>query len=186
MRNKKDDLSNLIYKIKQYILLDRMKDPFIHKARVSVIQIFKDRIKKNQRVVMLKKMLPERNDKNGHDTILKYLGRWKLNAEKLRERQNKFKKALETIEKRNLIDKIKIINAACLMKKLFSNIPKIKCPTLLVWGTLDEAVDVSGAYELEGLIKDAGVVIYENCTHYAYLERLGQTINVLNSFLKED
>ena len=36
-------------------------------------------------------MLPERNDKNGHDTILKYLGRWKLNAEKLRERQNKFK-----------------------------------------------------------------------------------------------
>ena len=64
LRNKKDDLSNLIYKIKQYILLDRMKDPFIHKARVSVIQIFKDRIKKNQRVVMLKKMLPERNDKN--------------------------------------------------------------------------------------------------------------------------
>jgi len=54
LRNKKDDLSNLIYKIKQYILLDRMKDPFIHKARVSVIQIFKDRIKKNQRVVMLK------------------------------------------------------------------------------------------------------------------------------------
>ena len=105
LRNKKDDISNLIYKIKQYVLLGRMKDPFIHKARVSVIQIFKDRIKKNQRVVMLKKMLPERNDKNGHDTILKYLGRWKLNAEKLRERQNKFKKALETIEKRNLIDK---------------------------------------------------------------------------------
>ena len=41
---------------------------------------------KNQRVVMLKKMLPERNDKNGHDTILKYLGRWKLNAEKLKEK----------------------------------------------------------------------------------------------------
>ena len=71
-------------------------------------------------------MLPERNDKNGHDTILKYLGRWKLNAEKLRERQNKFKKALETIEKRNLIDKIKMINAACLIKKLFSDIPKIR------------------------------------------------------------
>ena len=104
LRNKKDDISNLVYKIKQYILLDRMKDPFVHKTRVSVIQMFKDKIKKNQIVVMLKKMLPERNDKNGHDTILKYLGRWKLNAEKLRERQNKFKNALETIEKRNLID----------------------------------------------------------------------------------
>ena len=40
-----------------------MKDPFVHKTRVSVIQMFKDKIKKNQRVVMLKKMLPERNDK---------------------------------------------------------------------------------------------------------------------------
>ena len=98
-----------------------MKDPFVHKTRVSVIQMFKDKIKKNQRVVMLKKMLPERNDKNGHDTILKYLGRWKLNAEKLRERQNKFKKALETIEKRDLIQKVNRINAAILMKKLFND-----------------------------------------------------------------
>lgn len=64
-----------------------------------------------------------------------------------------------------------------------NQVSNIKCPTLLIWGTLDEAVDVSGAYELENLIKDAGVVIYENCTHYAYLERLGQTINVLRSFL---
>jgi len=55
LRNKKDDISNLVYKIKQYILLDRMKDPFVHKTRVSVIQMFKDKIKKNQRVVMLKK-----------------------------------------------------------------------------------------------------------------------------------
>lgn len=60
---------------------------------------------------------------------------------------------------------------------------KIKCPTLLIWGTLDDQVDVSCAYELENLISDAGVVIYENCTHYAYLERLGQTINVIQSFL---
>ncbi len=62
-------------------------------------------------------------------------------------------------------------------------VTKIKCPTLLIWGTNDQAVDVSGAYELESLIKDAGVVIYDNCTHYAYLERLGQTINVLRSFI---
>ena len=34
---------------------NRMKDPFVHKTRASVIQMFKDKIKKNQRVVMLKK-----------------------------------------------------------------------------------------------------------------------------------
>ena len=59
---------------------------------------------------------------------------------------------------------------------------KIICPTLLIWGTLDKAVPIERAYELEKLISDAGVVVYEGCTHYAYLERLGQTINVLRSF----
>lgn len=63
------------------------------------------------------------------------------------------------------------------------DVKKIKAPTLLVWGTNDEAVDITRAYELEKLIKDAGLVIYEGATHYAYLENLGQTINVMKSFL---
>ena len=83
-------------------------------------------------------------------------------------------------------------NASPLMRQILvetvnydirNQIPNIKCPTILIWGTMDEAVDIEGAYELESLIKDAGVVVYENCTHYAYLERLGQTINVMKSFL---
>lgn len=59
---------------------------------------------------------------------------------------------------------------------------KIKCPSLIIWGTKDEAVPYSNAKELENLISDAGVVTYEGCTHYAYLERLDQTIQVLKSF----
>ena len=83
-------------------------------------------------------------------------------------------------------------NASPLMRQILvehvnlditENVKKIKCPTLILWGTLDDAVPIERAYELEKLISDAGVVVYENCTHYAYLERLGQTINVLKSFL---
>ena len=62
-------------------------------------------------------------------------------------------------------------------------VKKIKAPTLLIWGTADEAVSIDRAYELEKLIPDAGLVVYENATHYAYLENLGQTINVMKSFL---
>ena len=62
------------------------------------------------------------------------------------------------------------------------DVKEIKCPTLIVWGEYDEAVPLSRAYELEKLIDNAGVVVYEGCTHYAYLENLGQTINVLRSF----
>ena len=63
------------------------------------------------------------------------------------------------------------------------DVKKITCPTLIVWGTEDKEVPIERAYELEKLIKDSGVVVYENCTHYAYLERINQTIMVLKSFL---
>ena len=63
-------------------------------------------------------------------------------------------------------------------------VQKITCPTLLIWGTNDEAVDISRAYELEKLINNAGLVVYEGCTHYAYLENLNQTIRVVDSFLR--
>lgn len=85
-------------------------------------------------------------------------------------------------------------NASPLMREIMVNtvndditesVKKITCPTLIVWGDLDDQVPVEDAYELETLIKDAGVVLYEGCTHYAYLERLKQTINVMNSFLGE-
>ena len=66
---------------------------------------------------------------------------------------------------------------------LTEDMKKIKVPTLIIWGTNDDAVPLEDAYDLEKLIKDAGVVEYEGCTHYAYLERLQQTINVLKNFL---
>jgi pimeloyl-ACP methyl ester carboxylesterase len=62
------------------------------------------------------------------------------------------------------------------------NIKKIKCPALLIWGTNDQAVDIKEAYLLDSLLSDSGIVEYQGCTHYAYLERLSQTISVLKSF----
>lgn len=83
-------------------------------------------------------------------------------------------------------------NASEIMRKILVNtvnydiskeLVKIKCSTLIIWGTNDEAVPIEDAYELEKIIKDAAVIEYEGCTHYAYLERLNQTVNVLRSFI---
>jgi pimeloyl-ACP methyl ester carboxylesterase len=60
----------------------------------------------------------------------------------------------------------------------------IKCETLIIWGSQDDAVDIKYAYELETIIPKAGLVVYENATHYAYLERLDQTKKVLKSFFE--
>lgn len=84
-------------------------------------------------------------------------------------------------------------NASPLMREILVNtvnlditeeVKKIKASTLIIWGTNDEAVPVERAYELEHLIEDAGVVIFDNCTHYAYLEELKRTINIMRVFLE--
>ena len=85
-------------------------------------------------------------------------------------------------------------NATPIMREILVNhvnlditedVKKITSPTLIVWGTHDFVVSINEAYELEKLIKDSAVITYPNCTHYAYLENIGQTINILNSFIKE-
>ena len=50
---------------------------------------------------------------------------------------------------------------------------------------MDSEVPIEEAYELENILKDAAVIKYEGCTHYAYLENLNKTINVINSFIGE-
>ena len=62
-------------------------------------------------------------------------------------------------------------------------VKNITCPTLLIWGDLDTAVPYKRAYELQNLIKDAGVVLFPGATHYAYLERIREVILVLDNFL---
>ena len=103
-------------------------------------------------------------------------------------------KSFEETAKR-LIGSTDYKNASEIMRKILvehvntdlrEEVTSIKCPTLLIWGTEDSAVKYSDALELESLMADAGLVTYEGCTHYAYLERLNQTISVLNSFIGSD
>jgi len=62
----------------------------------------------------------------------------------------------------------------------------IRVPTLLIWGTNDREASIEDAKYAEDIMDNAGLVIYEGCTHYAYLERIYQTIRVLRSFLEEE
>lgn len=83
-------------------------------------------------------------------------------------------------------------NASGIMREILVNhvnlditeeVSNIKVPLLIIWGTNDQAVPIEDAYELEKLVAGSGLVVYPGCTHYAYLENLGQTINVLKSFI---
>ncbi len=61
---------------------------------------------------------------------------------------------------------------------------KINVPVILIYGDLDSEVPEEDTKEYERLIPDCGLIMYEGCTHFAYLERLNQTINIINNFIK--
>lgn len=94
------------------------------------------------------------------------------------------KKHIGSVDYKNASKRMREILVDTVNLSIEDEVSKIKCPTLLIWGTNDQAVSIDDAKELEKLIPDCGLVEYEGCTHYAYLERLDQTINILNNFLR--
>lgn len=59
---------------------------------------------------------------------------------------------------------------------------KIEEPTLLIWGENDTEALVEDAKKLESIMIDAALIVLPG-THYAYLENLGQVVNILKAFI---
>jgi pimeloyl-ACP methyl ester carboxylesterase len=62
-------------------------------------------------------------------------------------------------------------------------LPQVQSPTLLVWGTEDDAVPAAHARIMEGLIPDAGVVLFEGAGHFAYLDQPDRFCRIVGHFL---
>ena len=69
---------------------------------------------------------------------------------------------------------------------LDEELPRIECPTLIVWGEHDTLVPAKDALRLEELIPDARRVMFERTGHVAMLERPERFNRVLATFLAED
>lgn len=61
--------------------------------------------------------------------------------------------------------------------------PKIEAPTLLIWGKEDTATPLSDAKKMEKLIPDAGLVAFEDCGHYSFLDNRPGFTAVLDNFI---
>lgn len=61
--------------------------------------------------------------------------------------------------------------------------PKIEAPTLLIWGKDDTATPLSDAEKMEKLILDAGLVVFEGCGHYSFLDNRNGFAAVLDNFI---
>lgn len=120
------------------------------------------------------------------------------------KRVSKKEKLLKTLKKLPLMDKVgeymkqyigstDYKNASKIMRETLVNVinrdlseeaKKIKVPTLLIWGSNDTEAPVEDAKKLEALLEDAGLIILEGFTHYAYIEALPNVSNIVNNFLE--
>jgi pimeloyl-ACP methyl ester carboxylesterase len=75
---------------------------------------------------------------------------------------------------------VKVVN-----EDLLPYAARIKVPTLLLWGDRDEDTPLWQGQLLEKTIPDAGLVVFEGAGHYSYLDRLGETVRILDHFFKQ-
>lgn len=176
-----EDYADILNKL--FIKL-RIKDPILigHSfgGRVSIVYAGKYKIKK---LILLSS--PFKNTNKGNDFKTKVL---------------KFLKKIPIVNKlepwaKNRFGSSDYRNASPIMKEVLVNAvnndltdyaKKINVPTLLIWGECDTAVSTEEARELNGLIKDSGLIIYPGKNHYAYLEDLNKTISILDNFLSNE
>lgn len=72
---------------------------------------------------------------------------------------------------------VKVVN-----EETTESFPKIKAPTLLIWGDKDEATPLYMAKIFEEKIPDAGLVVLDG-GHYSYVDDYGKFRAVMGSFL---
>lgn len=75
------------------------------------------------------------------------------------------------------------ILSKCVNEDLCHVMGDIKAPTLLIWGSADTATPLRDSRTMERLIPDAGLVSFDGCGHYSFLDNPRQFAAVLRSFL---
>lgn len=75
---------------------------------------------------------------------------------------------------------VKIVN-----EDLSPLLPMIQAPTLLIWGSLDDATPLWMGQKMEQMMPDAGLVIFEKDDHYAYWHQIDRFHTIVDVFVKE-
>lgn len=113
--------------------------------------------------------------------IYKFLKKYTL----LKWIANIMKKHIGSTDYKNATNIMRGVLVKSINIEMTDDVKKIKAPTLLIWGSLDTAVPLKRAYELEKLIENSKLVVYEGATHYAYLERINEVYKEIDKFIKE-
>lgn len=83
----------------------------------------------------------------------------------------------------NSSPKMRAVMARVTNRDLGKELPKINCPTLLIWGENDTATTLKHAKIIEKLVPDAGLVAIPGAGHFSFLDNPAIAHSALASFL---
>lgn len=73
---------------------------------------------------------------------------------------------------------VKVVN-----EDLCELMPCVKCPTLLMWGTNDDATPLSDGQKMEKLMPESALVTFQGAGHYSFIDCMAHFNSVLASFM---
>ncbi len=82
-----------------------------------------------------------------------------------------------------LDDEMKKTFVKVISEDLSPLLPKVQASTLLIWGENDTETPLWMGQKMEREIRDAGLVIFENDGHFAYLRQWPRFVTVVRAFL---
>ena len=132
IEKRKSNVFSIVDKAKRFQALNKISDNIIKLAGEKVFEkILKKKPKKKVTFADNIKITSHKKTKDDKIKLRKYLLRWKKIAHKKKERDNKFKNALNIIDKRQVIDSANDIYKVMTINKLFHDIPYIRAKAFL-------------------------------------------------------
>lgn len=138
-------------------------------------------LKKPQTEAQKKRSAQYQKSKKLLENIMRLGGPFKVLGEKS---MDKLRKKFGSADYNALDEDMRKTFVKVISEDLSPLLPQIKASTLLVWGENDQDTPLWMGREMEAKIPDAGLVIFENDDHYAYLRQWPRFVRVLEAFLK--
>lgn len=108
---------------------------------------------------------------------------WIVGKNKAEEWMNDYRKQAGSSDYNSASPIMRGILSKVVNEDLQHVMPKIKAPTLLLWGENDTATPLADAKKMEKLIPNAGLVTFKGTGHYSFLEKSTEFGIVVDSFL---
>lgn len=96
---------------------------------------------------------------------------------------DKYRKSAGSDDYNNASEMMKQVLSVSVNEDIRSDFSKVNVPTLLIWGELDKATPLGDGKLMEKEMKDAGLVVFQGCTHYAFLEQRNRFLTILDAFI---